>query len=563
MSDWLPTLLRPAWLVLLVPCVWLLWQLWRRERRRGRWQLLLPPVFHALLLSGGAARGSRLPWLALGLAWLLALLALLGPSWQRLEQAGAARGEALAVVLDLTPRMLAADLPPSRLEQARRALADLLEARRGEQTGIVVYAGSAHALVPLSDDQATALNLLGAVRPSIMPEPGQRADLGVARALALLEQAGRDDGRLLLLTSGLSREEQTAIDHLLPRGVRLDIVGVGSASGAPILQEDGSFLKDEQGNILIARLDAASHERFVRTLGGVYQPLRPGGLDLRGLDLLLPSGEQQAGTQTTPLAHWLDQGYWLLLPLVLLAAFAGRRGWLFCLPLLLGLPTPGHAYDGLWLRDEQRAERLLQEGDFPGAARLFSDPRRQGYALYLAGEYAEAAKRFAAGDTAADHYNRGNALAQAGELEEALGAYDLALERDPQLEQARYNRQLVESLLRQREAERQAPPEQPVAAQPAPDTAQPTGAGADDDAPPAPTAEEGDASPADEPSEESPVDAATAGAEDGGAHTDDLPALDRERRQALEQWLRQIPDDPGELLRRKFRLEQQQRQEIP
>src|SRR5690606_41040343 len=95
-------------------------------------------------------------------------------------------------------------------------------------------------------------------------------------------------------------------------------------------------------------------------------------------------------------------------------------------------------------------------------------------------------------------------LAQAGELEEALGAYDLALERDPQLEQARYNRQLVESLLRQREAERQAPPEQPVAAQPAPDTAQPTGAGADDDAPPAPTAEEGDASPADEPSEESP-----------------------------------------------------------
>src|SRR5690606_23104985 len=163
---------------------------------------------------------------------------LLGPSWQRLEQAGAARGEALAVVLDLTPRMLAADLPPSRLEQARRALADLLEARRGEQTGIVVYAGSAHALVPLSDDQATALDL------------------------ALLEQAGRDDGRLLLLTSGLSREEQTAIDDLLPRGVRLDIVGVGSASGAPILQEDGSFLKDEQGNILIARLDAASHERF-------------------------------------------------------------------------------------------------------------------------------------------------------------------------------------------------------------------------------------------------------------------------------------------------------------
>src|SRR5690606_33554421 len=114
MTELWPTLLRPAWLLLLVPSVWLLWRLWRRQRRSGRWQLLLPRPFHALLLSGGDARGARLPWVALGLAWLLAVLALAGPSWQRLEQASAARGDALVVILDLTPRMLAADLPPSR-----------------------------------------------------------------------------------------------------------------------------------------------------------------------------------------------------------------------------------------------------------------------------------------------------------------------------------------------------------------------------------------------------------------------------------------------------------------
>src|SRR5690606_28459197 len=109
------------------------------------------------------------------------------------------------------------------------------------------------------------------------------------------------------------------------------------------------------------------------------------------------------------------------------------------------------------------AERLLREGRSLEAAQLFSDPRRQGHALYLGGAYAEAAGRFALGDAAADHYNRGNALARAGQLEEALQAYDLALERDPLLDQARYNRERVEELLRQQEQQQRDDAQQPSA----------------------------------------------------------------------------------------------------
>ncbi|HTN31248.1 MAG TPA: VWA domain-containing protein [Pseudomonas sp.] len=565
MTELWPTLLRPAWLLLLVPCAWLLWNLWRRERRSARWQLLLPRPFHVLLLSGEAGRSSRLPWLALGLAWLLALLALLGPSWQRMEQATASRGDALVAILDLTPRMLAADLSPSRLEQARRTLVDLLEARRGAQTGIVVYAGSAHVLVPLSDDLGTALNLLGALRPSIMPEPGQRADLAVARALDLLEQAGQSSGRLLLLTSGLSDREQAAIAALSRDGNRLDVLGVGTARGAPIVLEDGSFLKDAQGAIVLQRLDTASHERFARQLGGVYQPLRPDSADLRALGLLETTGGEAQTGQALSLEHWVDQGYWLLLPLLLLAACAGRRGWLFCLPLLF-MPVPGHAADFLWLRADQQGQRLLDAGRPEEAATLFTDPQRQGYALYLAGQYAEAAERFAAGDEAANHYNRGNALALSDQLETALHAYDQALELDPQLEQARHNRQQVEELLRQRLAERERQQEQAAASRDAPGGQSSPIAGGAGEQPTDAEPEPGSA----QPGESSPPSEATAGSQ-GGAGSDGDPTtatatqapLDRERRQALEQWLRQIPDDPAELLRRKFRLEQQQRQETP
>ena len=567
MTELWPTLLRPAWLLLLVPCAWLLWNLWRRERRSARWQLLLPRPFHALLLSGTDGRGSRLPWLALGLAWLLALLALLGPSWQRMEQASTSRGDALVAILDLTPRMLASDLSPSRLEQARRTLVDLLEARRGAQTGIIVYAGSAHVLVPLSDDLATALNLLGALKPSIMPEPGQRADLAVARALELLEQAGQGSGRLLLLTSGLSDTEQAAIAALPRDGDRLDVLGVGTARGAPIVLEDGSFLKDAQGAIVLPRLDAASHQRFAQQVGGAYQPLRPDSADLRALGLLAAATSEEEHGQALPLEHWVDQGYWLLLPLLLLAACAGRRGWLFCLPLLLFMPVPGYAADTLWLRADQQGQRLLDAGQPEDAARVFADPQRQGYALYLAGQYAEAAERFAQGDQAADHYNRGNALALADQLEAALQAYDQALERDPQLEQARHNRQQVEELLRQRQAERERQQAQEPPSREAPSGQASPIAGGAGEQPTDAEAEPGEA----QSGEPNPPREATAAGGQGSAGSDGDPAaatatqapLDRERRQALEQWLRQIPDDPAELLRRKFRLEQQQRQETP
>ncbi len=115
------------------------------------------------------------------MAWLLTILALLGPSWERVEQTSQKPADPLVVVLELTPEMLATDSPPTRLEQARRKLFDLLQARSDAQTAIVVYAGSAHTLVPLSDDLATSRNLLDALKPSLMPEAGHRADLAVGK----------------------------------------------------------------------------------------------------------------------------------------------------------------------------------------------------------------------------------------------------------------------------------------------------------------------------------------------------------------------------------------------
>ncbi len=570
-----PHWFRPWWLLLLPVLGWLLWQLWHRQKRAGRWQMILPPAFHAALLSGGNGRESKSPWLLLGLAWLLAVLALLGPGWQRVEQISQKPADPLVVLLELTPEMLATDSPPNRLEQARRKLVDLLQVRSDAQTAIVVYAGSAHTLVPLSDDLATSRNLLEALRPSIMPEAGHRADLAVEKALGLLKHGGLGQGRLLLIGSSLSKQERQGIRLLLQgQAPSLSILGIGSREGTPVTQESGEFLKDEQGAILIPRLDSPTLKAFASEMGGRYRQARLDDKDLRGLGLLDGPQNLRDDGQRLQLDTWADQGYWLLLPLLLLAACAGRRGWLFCLPLLLlAAPQPSYAFsfDDLWLRPDQQGQYLLKHKRPAEAAEHFENPQWQGVALYEAGNYAEAARRFAEGSDAYSHYNRGNALARTGELEAAIDAYEQALEAQPDLQPALKNKALVESLLlEEREPEPPAPEknEDDESTQPG-QTAQPGDSGQQANGGEQSPQGAGQAGTADTQTGTPPVagNNEVPGSELGDEQTTTPPLrptesnLDEEHRQALEQWLRQIPDNPGELLRRKFWYEQQQNQD--
>ncbi|WP_070412075.1 tetratricopeptide repeat protein [Pseudomonas lundensis] len=577
MNTFWPHWFRPEWLAVLPLLGWLLWKLWHRQKRAGRWQMILPVAFQRVLLSGGNGRDSKLPWIVLGLGWLLAALALMGPSWQRVEQATQKPADPLVVMLELTPEMLATDSSPTRLEQARRKVYDLLQNRSDAQTAVIVYAGSAHTLVPLSDDLATSRNLLEALKPSIMPQPGHRADLAVGKALQLLDQGALGQGRLLLIGSSLSAQEREGIRSRLGSDAPpLLMLGIGTRDGAPVVDENGQLLKDDQGAILLPRLDSPDLRSFLLDIGGRYRQARLDDNDLRGLGLLDGALHLRADGQTQRLDTWADQGYWLLLPLLLLAACAGRRGWLFCLPLLFLLPQPSYAFSftDLWLRPDQQGQRLLEQKKPLQAVQHFEDPMWQGMALYQAGDYAAAAERFAEVNSASAHYNRGNALAMAGELEAAIDAYEQALERQPELQAAAQNKALIEQLLEEQYEQSHATPERPPEAEnPAPDPQSPGSTppqGAPGATRPAPDPS-GVSTPAGEvgpqPAQQPDAPPTAPGEPEAAPATDPAPSgirpIEEEHRQALEQWLKQIPDNPSELLRRKFWYEQQQHQDTP
>lgn len=605
--------LRPWWLLALLPAAVLAVASLRSRSSAEAWARVMDPALLSALLMPQTARRGALPLSLLIAGWSLAVIGLAGPAWERLPEPVHRRGDALVVVLDLSTSMRAGDLSPSRLARARFKLEDLLSTRRDAYTGLVAYAGDAHVVTPLSDDTGTVAAMLPALDPDIMPVPGSDPVAALRVALELLRGANMPGGRVLLVADALDDSQARAMNDLL-RGtdVSLAVLGVGTPEGAPVPLDDGGFARDEGGGIAIPRLDLAGMREAAASAGATFRQISVDDADLRALlpDTPLHSGPVQAnGTRIYD--QWRDLAPWIALVLLPLAATALRQGWLLLLPLCAGLALPApraeaFEWQDLWLRKDQQAAAALATGDAELAARLFRDPAWKGSAQYQAGDYAGSAASFAGTEGPDANYNRGNALARGGKLEEALKAYDAALAVKPDMEDARTNRKIVEDLLRQQEAQknptsadgqqtRDQKPEQPGqdpqqagedgSRSDASNTRQQNSDGA---TPP----ENGDKESADQPqsggaSEKPPesekdsgtqpeaaqeekngtpstAEEAGAGAETSGQENrkpgDAEIATDTERKsqeedQAVEQWLRQVPDDPGALLRRKFEYE--------
>lgn len=611
--------LRPAWLLALLPCALLAFWFLRRRARPALWsELIDPALLAALLLPEGAGRRNALPWLLLA-GWALAVLGLAGPAWERLPEPVHRASDALIIALDLGHTMRAGDLAPSRYERARFKLGDILARRQDGQTALIVYAGDAHVVTPLSDDARTLAAMLPALSPDIMPAAGNDLPAAVALAGSLLRGAGLERGRLLVVTDRFPAAQHADVARRLEAaGLSLSLLATGTEAGAPIALAQGGFLRERDGSIVVPGVDLETMREGVATAGGRFAAL---SLDDSDIATLLPpplaTDIERDDSVTRTFDRWQDRGAWLALALLPLAALAFRRGWLLGVALVLLLPQPraeALEWQDLWLNKDQQGAHALADKDPARAAELFRSPAWRAAAQYEAGDYAGAAGSWAAKDDADAHYNRGNALARAGRLEEALAAYDEALAREPGMSDAAANRQLVDEALQQRQQQQgQGAPQQdgdqsqdggkqqgqqgqqdPQQDGQSPadgrqQQAQEGSQGGDGDKPPEAAQSQdgqgskpGDESGADgEPKADTPGKQAAppgeqeqpqpgagdgsadaeGGAEAGAGARAEAEAGSGEQDQAVEQWLRQVPDDPGALLRRKFEYEYRARRD--
>jgi Ca-activated chloride channel family protein len=598
--------IRPLWFWTLLPYAALLVWFYYRKQRAGLWTRYIEPQLQPYVLSGSERAGRWRPLALLTAAGILAITALAGPAWKKLPQPVFKTQSALIIVLDLSQSMRSQDITPSRLERAKLKTIDILNRRREGETALVVYAAGAFAITPLTDDVNTIRAHVPDLSPELMPAQGSRADLALHKALDLFTQAGAQHGHVLLITDGVdTKQAQPALDALLTAGHRLSILGIGSVEGAPVPVPQGGFLKDGSGAIVLPKLNETELQKLA--------PYRRLTIDERDLDYLLPDSNPQLFQDSdirTELTSdiWREEGVWLLLPLLLLATLAFRRGIIVwaCL-LFIPYSPPAQAFDWneLWLNDNKRGEQAFESQDYTKAADLFDDPLWKSAAAYRRGDYQQAADLLQNIEHPEALYNRGNALAKLGQTEAAVDAYNKALALNPEHADAKYNRDLLLQQQKQQpqsaqnqQGDAQQNPEKNAAGEQSSAQQQPQQndqknqqQAESESAQDSPESQNQNNNRAGDQHEQQQNSSAqqqnqaqqqkqnqqqppTAGSKpqqqtEGAAESADeqntqtAETENTEQKQALEQWLRRVPDDPGGLLKNKFRYQYRQQKHEP
>ncbi len=424
--------MRPAWLLILPAGVAFFLVVSRREDPVRPWRDVIAPELLGHLVVGEARVGGLRPIHVLVALLLLSGVALAGPTWERETPPIDADRAPVVIALDVSASMSRDDVAPSRLERAKQKARDLIGARAGARTGLIAYAGSAHVVLPPTEDPDLLAHYLQALSPDVMPVAGKDASAALAEAEDLLA----DEpilGSVVFLTDGIEAGDRPAFDRALRPVVAL---AVGPERGlAPV--ED-----------VVDVVELTVDDRDVQAIADSVRS-RGGGL------------EEVDGRE-----RWKDFGFYLLYPIVAIALLAFRPGFGLrwsasaTLVLLLAAPAPATAFSfaDLWLTPDQQGRYWFDRGDYARAAECFADPFWRGAACYRAGDLECATDAWEGLDSPEAAYDLGNARARRGQLEAAVASYERALVLRPGWADARTNLEIVRRRLETPPAAEDDPP---------------------------------------------------------------------------------------------------------
>ena len=571
--------IRPLWLIM-IPFIFFLIIVFKKRRLSvGNWGNIIDKKLIPYVLHRDQLKEDPKKWWLFTVTGILAVIAMAGPTWEKIQQPSFRADQALVIALDLSRSMNAQDLSPNRLTRGKLKILDILERRRSAQVALIVYSANAFTVTPLTSDSDTIISLINSLDTTIMPSRGSYPSAAIEKGIQLLKQAGASNGEILLVTDGgITSDAFDSVEKLKNEGYKLSVLGVGTEDGAPIPKESGGFVIDNSGQIAIARLEIEDLIELASIGGGTYTNLTSNDQDINMLlsERVLDAEESDESLATD---QWHEFGPWLLLLIVPLSSLFFRRGWVFIL-IFTVLPYDNQIYAfewiDLWKTKNQQAKEAFDNGDYDTAVSLFTDPKWLAAANYDAKNFQKSAQIFNSIDDGDSLYNYANSLAKSGQLKKALEIYNEVIDLENKPEDAIYNRDLIMNLLKEQESKGEND-----------NNEQSSNEGSSGD------------NNQDEISENSQETQNESSSEDGNnddqnelnsnreqSNEEDIEAIERElekaadnsenelqennsneaevdermvqeQEQALEQWLRRIPDDPGGLLRRKFRYQYQ------
>jgi Ca-activated chloride channel family protein len=388
--------------------------------------------------------------------------------------------------------------------------------------------------------------------PDLLPEYGSNVEASLDAAVEVALSGGYDQADFLLITDGVDSSAIKSIAEILSEAgdFRLSVLGVGTQDGAPIPTRNGGFAK-RNDNVVIAKLDPSKLQGLASRHGGVYQTIRADDKDIESLiDTFNASFLDGSREIDRSFDLWDDQGYWLIILILPFTFFAFRRGIvasILIIPILLGSePVRAYEWIDLWETQDQQAAKAMKEGNPEAAKSLFDNTQWRGSAAYKSGDYEEATNNFKNGNDSISHYNRGNALAKKGDLSGAIEAYDEALSTNSDFDDAAFNKKLVQRLKDQQNQDQQNQDQQNQDQQNQDQQNQ--------------DQQNQDQQNQDQQNQEMEKKDRP---KEQLQQASEMTEAQKEEQQEIDRMLRRVPDDPGGLLRAKFRYQSKQRTRTP
>lgn len=493
-SEWL-------WLLLLVPVLG--WLFFRRDRLASALVSKLVATRLAPRLVATVNRRIRRVIRVLQVGGVaLVVLALAGPEWGFTYSEDRRVGLDVVVVVDVSRSMLATDLAPNRLANARLAVRDLIDRLTGDRIGLVAFAGKAFLQAPLTTDRRALAESVNQLDPDLIPRGGTNIAMGIDEALGALEVSEGRDRAMVLFSDGeeLEADALRAARQAAAEGVYIYTVGIGSPEGSVIKVEDQygrvDYARHSDGELVISKLDEERLKEIADITGGFYTPFTTARATAdrvvdEGLSRLA-AGEIEVRESQVPINRYQwPLGVGILMIMISMVLPERRRE-----PPMRRVGTSAVALLALmWFNVEaaaSSADRLYEEGRYAEAAEAYRErleraadlaPRDRlhynaGSAFYKSGQYEDAFQEFGQALITEDpelrtqaHYNLGNTLfrlggmaEEAGDFEttrqlwtEAIEQYDDALVENPDHEDAEFNREVVRRRLEELE---EPPPEE-------------------------------------------------------------------------------------------------------
>jgi Ca-activated chloride channel family protein len=323
--------IRPYWLWGLIPIFFIILLLWKTRTKNTVWENICDPHLLDRLLISTSKNSKALPLTLLAFGWFVGIIALAGPSFSKVNMPIYQKLDSKIIVLDLSPSMNASDVKPSRLTRAKYKIKEILKNSKEGQIGLIVFADEPYTVSPLTHDAKTILSMIPNLSTEIMPTTGQRIGRALSHAAKIMQQAGIENGKLLLITPGpVKAKDHEIARQLSENGYKTSVLSIGSLEGAPIAEDEGNFLKDAKGNILFSYCDKCGLQELAGHGQGHYMDFTNNNEDINALlgSEVNPLKSIETLNDNLAAERWKDDGIWLVYLLLPLTLLGFRRGWL-------------------------------------------------------------------------------------------------------------------------------------------------------------------------------------------------------------------------------------------